>query len=59
MILILCVLLCFLSICSDAHAYLDGGTGSMIAQILLGGFAVAGAFIKMYWYKFKSIFKRK
>lgn len=42
---------------SDAHAYLDGGTGSMILQLLLGGFAVAGAFIKMYWYKIKSYFK--
>lgn len=40
---------------SSAHAYLDAGTGSMILQVLLGGFAgllIAG---KLYWYKFLSL----
>lgn len=37
---------------TNAHAYLDAGTGSMILQVLLGG--VAGAMIagKLYWHKF-------
>lgn len=40
---------------TDAHAYLDPGTGSMILQILLGG--VAGALVvgKLYWHKLKSL----
>jgi hypothetical protein len=39
-------------------AYLDAGSGSMIAQILVGGFAAAGVAIKMYWKKIKSVFSR-
>ena len=39
-------------------AYLDAGSGSMIAQILVGGFAAAGVAIKMYWTKIKNFFGR-
>lgn len=40
---------------SNAHAYLDPGTGSMILQVLLGG--VAGVMLagKLYWQKFLSL----
>ena len=40
---------------TDAHAYLDPGTGSMILQVLLGG--VAGVMLagKLYWQKFLSL----
>ena len=38
---------------SDAYAYLDPGTGSMILQILLGGAAGALVAGKLYWYKIK------
>lgn len=41
---------------SNAHAYLDGGTGSMILQVLLGGFAGLAIAGKLYWYKFLSLF---
>ena len=41
---------------AEANAYLDGGTGSMIIQLLLGGFAVAGSFVKIYWNKIKKYF---
>lgn len=36
---------------SNAYAYLDAGTGSMILQVLLGG--VAGMMVvgKLYWHK--------
>jgi len=44
---------------SDAQAYLDGGTGSMILQLLLGGLVGLGAVIKLYWYKFKAFFSKK
>lgn len=39
-------------------AYLDAGSGSMIAQILVGGFAAAGVAIKMYWKRIKRLFGR-
>ena len=32
-----------------AHAYLDGASGSMIIQVLLGGLAGIAVFLKMYW----------
>jgi hypothetical protein len=43
----------------DAHAYLDGGTGGMILQLLLGGAIGFGAVLKLYWYKVKSFFFKK
>jgi len=39
-------------------AYLDAGSGSMIAQILVGGFAAAGVAMKMYWKRIKGLFGR-
>ena len=39
-------------------AYIDPGTGSLIIQGLLAAFAGAIVAIKLYWYKFKSLFKR-
>jgi len=32
-----------------AHAYLDGASGSMIIQVLLGGLAGIAVFLKLYW----------
>lgn len=34
---------------SPAHAYLDGGTGSMLVQLLLGGVAGITVLAKLYW----------
>lgn len=42
-----------------AYAYLDPGTGSMILQILLGGFAGAAVILKLHWFKIKSFFVRE
>ena len=39
-------------------AYLDAGSGSMILQLLVGGFAAAGVAMKMYWKRIKDIFGR-
>jgi len=44
---------------TDVYGYLDGGTGGMIVQLILGGLAVGGSFIKIYWNKIKSIFVKK
>lgn len=37
---------------TGAHAYLDGGTGSMLLQLLLGGVAGLAIAGKLYWYRF-------
>lgn len=37
---------------APAHAYLDPGTGSMILQLLLGGFAGIALAGKLYWRRF-------
>jgi hypothetical protein len=33
----------------DVLAYLDPGTGSMLVQLIVGGFAAAGVAVKLYW----------
>ena len=40
----------------QAHAYLDPGSGSMLLQILLGGFAAAGVAGKLYWHRIRARF---
>lgn len=44
---------------APVHAYLDPGSGSMLLQILLGGFAAAGVIVKLYWNRLTSLFRRK
>ena len=39
---------------TPAFAYLDPGTGSMILQALIGGVAVAGATLSVYWTKIRD-----
>ncbi len=41
---------------SDAVAYLDPGTGSMLLQVILGGIAAIGVAIKLYWHKLRAAF---
>jgi len=43
---------------APAYAYLDPGTGSMILQAILGGIAMAGAAISVYWQKVRSFFSK-
>ncbi len=42
----------------NAYAYLDPGTGSMILQALLGILAAIGAYITLYWRKFKNLINK-
>lgn len=42
-----------------AAAYLDPGSGSMLLQVLLGGFAAVGVAVKLYWHRFSALFHRK
>ncbi len=44
---------------APVDAYLDPGSGSMLLQILLGGFAAVGVIGKLYWHRLASLFKRK
>ena len=41
---------------SDAVAYLDPGTGSMLLQVILGGIAAVGVAVKLYWHKLRAAF---
>jgi hypothetical protein len=51
------ILLFIVVFSSDAHAYLDPGSGSYMLQILLGTL-VAGFFaIKQYWHRLKYFLK--
>lgn len=42
-----------------AQAYLDPGSGSMLLQVLLGGFAAVGVIGKLYWHRVTSFFRKK
>ena len=46
-----------------AYAYIDPGTGSFILQTIIGAIAAIGAYVTLYWRKFKNfidkIFKTK
>ena len=44
---------------APAEAYLDPGAGSMLLQVLLGGFAAAGVFVKLFWYSLVAPFRRR
>ena len=38
---------------ASAMAYIDPGTGSMLLQVILGGFAAVGVVLKLYWHKIR------
>lgn len=41
------------------EAYLDPGSGSMLLQVLLGGFAAVGVIAKLYWHRLTSRLHQK
>jgi len=41
------------------HAYLDPGSGSMLLQVLLGGFAALGVAIRLYWQRGTARFRHR
>ena len=49
----------YLSLSTPAAAYLDGATGSMILQAIIGGVATAMVFGRTYLAKAKALFTRK
>ena len=52
-------LLCLALIPSAAFAYLDPATGSMVLQIVVGGFLATAATVKIYWRKIRGLFGRQ
>ncbi|MGN6277602.1 MAG: hypothetical protein ACTHM8_02620 [Sphingomonas sp.] len=50
--------LLLVSLASPAYAYLDGATGSMLLQAMIGGFATAMVIGRSYIAKAKTIFSR-
>ena len=44
---------------SEALAYLDGGTGSIVLQAIIAALAGGIFYIKVYWKRVKSFFSRK
>jgi hypothetical protein len=43
---------------SDALAYLDPGTGSLIVQSVIAALAAIGYGLRLYWGRIRSLFKR-
>jgi len=41
---------------SDAHAYIDPGTGSAIIQGLIASVALIGVTLRTYWFRIRAFF---
>jgi hypothetical protein len=44
---------------TNAYAYIDPGTGTIIIQAIVGALAAGAVTIKIYWYKLKAFFTKK
>ena len=44
---------------SNAYAYLDPATGSIVIQYIVAGLVACMAFMKNFWVKFKYFFNKK
>ena len=53
-LLILFVVVLLLATPRPAHAYLDANTGSLLAQLLLGGVAGIALVGRLYWHRLKG-----
>ena len=52
--LVLCSAAALMFITTDAYAYLDPGTGSIILQAIIAGVAGSLFVVKAYWYKLRD-----
>jgi hypothetical protein len=57
-LLLLPLLLLALALPSTASAYIDGGTGSVVLQTIIGLAAAVGIFLKVFWHKLVSFFSK-
>lgn len=53
------LLIALLAVAPEASAYLDPSTGSMILSAIIGIFATIALAVKTWWYKLKSLFRRR
>ena len=51
--------ICNILIITNAHAYIDPGTGSIILQTILGTIAAGFSYCMFYWNKVRNFFKKK
>lgn len=49
-------LIVMMGISTNAYAYLDPGTGSMLLQSLIGAIAAAGMMLSIFWQRIKLAF---
>jgi len=47
------------AITSNAHAYLDPGTGSIIIQGIVAAVLSVTIAVKTYWFKIKAFFQKR
>ena len=63
MLFLIFTLSIFLSFITDAYAYLDPGSGSIILQAIITVIATVGSALVLWWKKlkanFKNFFKKK
>ena len=52
------IIVAFFAQSVNAYAYLDPGTGSLIIQAILGLLAAIGAYITLFWRKFKNLIRK-
>lgn len=48
----------FIALTTNAYAYLDPGTGSMIVQAIVGAIAATVSYFYFFWSKVKNFFKK-
>jgi hypothetical protein len=53
------IFLLYIGLTSDAHAYLDPGTGSVILSAIIAGLVAIKSFWYTIIYKIKNLFKKK
>ena len=46
------------SLISNAYAYIDPGSGTLLLQMLVGALVGVGIALKLYWFKIKEKFSR-
>lgn len=47
------------TVISDAYAYIDPGSGSIVIQALIGALVGVGITLKVYWAKIRMAFETK
>lgn len=48
----------WMMVLAPAHAYIDGGSMTVLFQAIVAGMAAAGTAVAVYWTRIKSFFRR-